>query len=216
MLFRSPNTNIVEVGDLVHLGTFGTNLNYRFDYIQRDAIVTAVFPRSEELRILLKLDGKVVREYYTYEPQYSSVFVEEEFNEIEFIVTNLYGVPEEEFINDAFIEFPETYFADWYSNMQDQFVSDFKIDTNRFSGSFVSTKEQWMVTSIAYDEGWTVRVNDEPVEIEKVNGGFIGFKIPSGSLEIEAEFFPNTLKIGSAISFVSLIVLFLIKTKHWL
>lgn len=214
--YEDENTNVIESGELVHLGSFGTNLIYKFDQIQKDAIVSTVLPRSEELRILLKLDGNIVREYYSYEPQYSSVFVEEAFDEIEFIVTNLYGVPEEEFINEAYIEFPETYFYEWYSDIEDRFVTNFEIDNNRFSGDFVSKKEQWMVTSIAYDDGWSVRVNDEVVEIEKVNGGFIGFKIPSGTLRIEAEYFPESLKVGLSVTFVSLIILFLIKTKHWL
>ena len=102
------------------------------------------------------------------------------------------------------------------SEIEDRFVTNFEIDNNRFSSDFVSKKEQWMVTSIAYDDDWSVRVNDEVVEIEKVNGGFIGFKIPSGTLRIEAEYFPKSLKVGSSITLVSLIILFLIKTKHWL
>lgn len=214
--YEDNNEQIKEVGNLEHLGSFGTNFIYTFDQVQSNVIVSTVLPRSEELRILLKLDGNIVREYYSYEPQYSSVFVEEAFNEVEFIVTNLYGVPEEEFINEAYIEFPEAYFNEWYSSFTHDFVSDFKIENNHFSGSFVSDKEQWMVTSIAYDEGWTVRINNEIVDVEKVNGGFIGFKIPKGTLNIEADYFPESLKVGISISIASFVLLFLIKNKHWL
>ncbi len=221
LMYQVVRYNDVDVtprntSNIEHLSSFGTNYSHKFEQIQSKAIVSTVLPRSEELRILFKLDGQVVREYYSYEPQYSSVYVEESFNEVEFTVTNLYGVPEEEFINEAYIEFPEEYFDQWYESISHDFIKGFEIGTNYFRGNFDSNKEQWMVTSIAYDKGWSVRINGELVEVEKVNGGFIGFKIPSGELRIEAQYFPDALKLGALISLISFVFLFLIKSKRWL
>ncbi|MDP3441363.1 MAG: YfhO family protein, partial [Ignavibacteria bacterium] len=162
------------------------------------------------------LDGEVIRDFYSYEPQYSSVYVKEDFNELKIEVTNLYGVPEEEFINTASIEYPETYFEDWYKWLSKSFVENIKLSNNSFSGSFSSDKEQWIVTSIAYDKNWKVFVNDKQVEVEKVNGGFIGFKVQSGVLKIQGTYFPEELKVGLIISIVSLIIIFLTKNKRWI
>jgi len=202
--------------DLIDLGKFETQLVKTFDTPQSKVISYAVFPRSEEVRMKFYLDGELVREFYSYEPNYSSVYVEESFDEIHFEVTNLYGVPSEEFINQAFIEYPEVSFDSWYNTLSEGFISKIEIDTNQFSGYINSTDDQWVVTSIAYDKNWKVKVNNEYVNIEKINGGFIGFRIPSGEVEINGVYFPNELLIGAGISFVSIIVLILMKTKHWI
>ncbi len=73
-----------------------------------------------------------------------------------------------------------------------------------------------MVTSIAYDSNWTVKINGEPVKVEKVNGGFIGFIIPEGNLVIEGNFYPREMTYGLIISVISLLLLILIKNKQWL
>lgn len=216
VVYNNINTIPEYPYNIDELGDFSTSFEKKFESIQENAIVSVVFPRSEEVKIIFSLDDDIIKEFYSYEPQYSSVYVKEAFNQIKVEVTNLYGVPEEEFINTIYIEYPELYFKDWYQNLSNSFVQDIKLDINEFRGSFESEKEQWIVTSIAYDKNWKILVNDIPVRVEKVNGGFIGFKVPKGNLDIYGEYFPEEIKFGLIISVTSIIIFFLIRNKHWI
>lgn len=216
ILYDDTNNTPVYPNELIDLGQFSTNLEKKFDSIQSDVIVYTTLPRSEEVKMIFSLDGQIVREYYSYEPQYSGVYIEEAFNELKLEVTNLYGVPEEEFINNAYMEYPESYFNDWYNTMSKSFVQEIVLGNNSFSGTFESDKEQWIVTSIAYDKNWKVYLNGDEVEVEKVNGGFVGFKIPKGNILITGSYFQKEILYGLFISIISIISVFLIKTKHWI
>lgn len=214
--YDSKDNTPIYSSDLINLGTFENSLTKIFESPQKNVIAYSVFPRSEEIKMTFYLDGVIVREFYSYEPNYSSVYVEETFNEIIFEVTNLYGVPSEEFINQAFIEYPDIKFDSWYNTISKGFVNQIEIGANRFSGYINSDAEKWVVTSIAYDKNWKIKVNNEYVNVEKINGGFIGFKIPSGPVKINAEYFPNELLIGFGISIFSIMALILMKSKHWI
>ena len=57
-----------------------------------------------------------------------------------------------------------------------------------------------------YDEGFTATVNGEKAEIELVNGGFMAVYCDAGQdIEIEFSYMPKGLRIGMAISIISLI-----------
>ena len=131
-------------------------------------------------------------------------------------VSNLYGVPEEEFVNEVFIEYPKVDFMNWYEGFERQFVNDINLGNNEFSAEYDSEYEQWIVTSIAYDKNWNVEVNGEDVVVEKVNGGFIGFRIPKGHVIIKGNYFPKETIIGSGVSLLSIGIIILIKNKHWI
>lgn len=64
--------------------------------------------------------------------------------------------------------------------------------------------------SVPYDEGWTATVNGEPVDIEKVNVGFMAVRVP-GNTESTIKFRYQTpfLKTGCIIAAGSFIVLIL-------
>lgn len=200
---------------LIKLGDFENELVYKFDTIQRNVIAYVVFPRSEEVMMTFKLDGLIVREFYSYEPQYSSVYVTEAFDEVVFTVTNLYGVPSEEFINTAFLENPAS-IETWYDLKSKGFVENIEIGNNSFSGYLNSTQEQWVVTSIAYDKHWIVKLNGEKVDVEKVNGGFLGFKVDQGEVYIEGQYQPSTVYKSFALTLSTVGLIFLIKSKRWI
>lgn len=200
--------------ELIHLGDFGTSLDYRFDSVQTDALFYVSFPRSEEVKMTFMLNGETVKTYYSYEPNYSSVYVTENFDQILFEVTNLYGVPESEFINSAFIEYPFDVYDEWYVDLMENASSDVQLGTNTFNGTINSKRDAWVVTSIAYDKNWNVIVNGTAVETSKVNGGFIGFKVKAGENRIEAVYKPKSFYIGLGVSFISIIILALLEFRR--
>lgn len=195
-----PNT-------LFNIGNFGTKLNYKFETKQSHAIVYVSYPRSEEVSIELYLDDQLVEKFYSYEPSYSSIYTTKSFNQINVSVSNLYGVPEDEFINTAYIEYPNETYPNWHNSLTKEASSDIELLNNAFKASLTLAKEKWIVTSIAYDDNWNIEVNGQKVDIKKVNGGFIGFKGVAGLNQIEAHYFPRILIVASII-FISSLILF--------
>lgn len=210
------NDSVLKVeysSTLEKLGEFENELIKKFDVIQQNVIAYVVLPRSEEVRMTFKLNGEVVREFYSYEPNYSSVYVTEAFDEAVFAVTNLYGVPSEEFVNNAYLEVPSN-FEEWYVEKSEGFVENIVIGSNYFSGNLKSKDKQWVVSSIAYDKNWVIKVNGETVRVDKVNGGFLGFQVDEGNLLIEGFYQPFNIYISLGLSLISIFVLFLIKNKR--
>jgi uncharacterized membrane protein YfhO len=198
------------------LSTFQTDYQHKFTEKMKDVIVTVAFPRSEEVLINLLLDGNIVDTHYSYEPQYSSLYSEVEFDEISVHVSNLYGVPAEEFVNTVYIEQPIAHMDDWYNEFKQSFPITSKLELNRFRVEINTESESWFVSSIAYDPDWNVTLNGERVDFQRVNGGFIGFKLPKGEYVIEGNFFPRKIIYGFVISLVSILGYFLIQTKRWI
>lgn len=194
------------------LGTFYTDYTVKFDEALNAQVIYVLFPRSEEVRVQFYDQGTLVKEFYSYEPQYVSAYCESYFDEIVVKVTNLYGVPEEEFVNTVYIQDPETFIQDWYSQKTAD-LFDIKLAVNSFTASGTSLKSQYFVTSIAYDDNWNIKVNGEKVKLEKVNAGFIGFRIPEGNVQIEASYFPIELIQGGFVSFLGVLYLSYLKIK---
>ncbi|SFG19560.1 YfhO family protein [Oribacterium sp. WCC10] len=82
----------------------------------------------------------------------------------------------------------------------------------------ITTKEGgFMMTSIPYDEGWTVYVDGVKTKLTKVKEAFAGVKLSAGSHKVEMRYFPRGLKAGMIISLLSLATLFVISwfTKRY-
>ncbi len=68
----------------------------------------------------------------------------------------------------------------------------------------------YIVTSIPYDEGFTVLIDDKEIEYEKVNKSFLGFKIDKGTHNIKITYASPWFKEGKIISLISIIAIILI------
>ncbi len=59
--------------------------------------------------------------------------------------------------------------------------SDISFENNRITAHFTAEdKAQLVFFSIPYEDGWSATVNGLPVEIEKVNVGFMAVRVPAG------------------------------------
>lgn len=76
---------------------------------------------------------------------------------------------------------------------------------NTLTGTITIHQPSYLFFSIPYDEGWKLTVNGEPKAYESVQGGFIGLFLEDGDYEISLTYLPPGFKIGSIISFISLI-----------
>ena len=80
-------------------------------------------------------------------------------------------------------------------------IADFKIDDKgNFTAKTNYTEDELVVFSIPYDGGWSCKINGEPAEIEKVNGGFMAVYVKAGENELSFEYQTMGLKEGTLLS----------------
>ncbi len=91
------------------------------------------------------------------------------------------------------------YFSDCL-NRKSMACSDFTYHSYGFTAHFTADKERLIFFSVPYENGWTATVNGQPVDVEKVNIGFMAVKVPAGSSEIIFHYQTPGLKTGAMIS----------------
>lgn len=77
-------------------------------------------------------------------------------------------------------------------------------------GSINLKKAGYFIFTIPYDKGYTIYVDNKEVEIEKVSGGFIGFKIDEGYHDIHLTFEAPYARIGRIISLFGIVILIIL------
>ena len=60
-----------------------------------------------------------------------------------------------------------------------------------------------MFTSIPYDEGWSVKVDGEKIQPEKIADAFIGISLQKGEHKIEMSYCPKGFLIGMVLTGIS-------------
>lgn len=94
-------------------------------------------------------------------------------------------------------------------------ISSFKEDC--ITASVSSDSEQTVFTSIPYDEGWHVYVNDREVSTFKIGNALLGFDLDAGDHEIVLKYKIPYFNLGLFISFSCLVMLsleiYLLKRK---
>ena len=66
-------------------------------------------------------------------------------------------------------------------------------------------KDKTIYTSIPYDKGWKVYVNNKEIKTFKINNSLLGFDLNKGKNKIELKYVPNNLDIGLSISITTVI-----------
>ncbi|MGN0651048.1 MAG: YfhO family protein, partial [Oscillospiraceae bacterium] len=75
-------------------------------------------------------------------------------------------------------------------------VIQFSVNNSGFTAMTNYDRERLVAFSVPYDSGWSAKVSGEPVEIEKVNGGFMGIRVGAGVKEIEFTYTTPGLSLG--------------------
>jgi hypothetical protein len=76
--------------------------------------------------------------------------------------------------------------------------------------------ERLLATSIVWSKGWSARAGDRPLQVLKVNGAFVGVRVPGDASRVELRFLPPGLTAGCLAFGVSgLGVLFLLPRRYW-
>lgn len=67
-----------------------------------------------------------------------------------------------------------------------------------------------IMLSIPFDEGWSATLNQQEVKLFQVHGGLTGFILPGGDQAIELAYTPPGMRLGAAITVLSLLLYFLL------
>jgi len=82
-------------------------------------------------------------------------------------------------------------------------ITDFS--ENEILGNINLDKDKTIYTSIPYDKGWKIFVNNKEINTFKINNSLLGFDLKKGENNIILKYLPNNLDIGLGISITSLI-----------
>ena len=93
----------------------------------------------------------------------------------------------------------------------------FEYATNGFTAKINLENENLVFFSVPHAKGWTATVNGKPVDIERVNYGFMAVKAEVGENIIEFNYEPDGLRVGLYISIcgVLLLIVYLIIAKRF-
>lgn len=97
-------------------------------------------------------------------------------------------------------------------------MKDIQINDNKLTGNINVTNDGYMVLSIPYDKNFIVKIDDNVVDYELVNSGFIGFKINKGYHSIELTYVNNKKTLGivsSSIGLLGLLILLIFSLKKY-
>lgn len=70
----------------------------------------------------------------------------------------------------------------------DDGVSQFSVNKKGFTAISTFDSERLVMFSVPFDKGWSAYIDGEEVGIEKINGGFMALRVPSGISEISFEY----------------------------
>lgn len=91
-------------------------------------------------------------------------------------------------------------------------INNLKIDkkSSEITGVTKTNNDSYVITSIPYDEGFSVYVDDKKVDYELVNSAFLGFKVDKGTHDIKIKYESPWLNYGIMLSVFGFILTILI------
>lgn len=98
-----------------------------------------------------------------------------------------------------------------YNNLLANGVLEYtSFDESRFSGTITAAANQILYTSIPYDEGWSVYIDDvkmDPADYIQIGGALLAVPISAGEHTVRFEYSPRGLGIGVVLMVISLLIL---------
>lgn len=101
----------------------------------------------------------------------------------------------------------ETAYADGMAALSQNELTVDRFTGNHLSGSIQTAKDGILMTSIPYDEGWTVTVDGATVPTFGVNSGLLAFDVTTGNHTVSLTYTPKGFIVGVGISIASILIL---------
>lgn len=84
-----------------------------------------------------------------------------------------------------------------------------KLNYRGLTGQYTSAKSTWLGSNIPYSTGWQADVNGHAVAVKRINGGFVGLKVPAGqSQKVVLQYQTPGLKLGLVLSISAWLIFF--------
>lgn len=97
-------------------------------------------------------------------------------------------------------------FKKFYELLSDGFLEVEKYNETYIEGNMSAKNNQIAFSTIAYDEGWRVLVDDKKVNTYKVLDSYLAFDINEGKHNVKLIYYPKGMKNGIIISVISLVI----------
>lgn len=108
------------------------------------------------------------------------------------------------------MEFLDDQFGQAYSILSNQSMHMTKFSDTKIEGTITAMKDGVFMTSIPYDEGWTVYANGEKVETCRILESFLGVELPKGDYTIKMVYQCPGLMKGLITTLFGILCFFLI------
>lgn len=105
------------------------------------------------------------------------------------------------------------WYEDWYQETLKQSAVQVEWTENSIQGIIALEEASSIFTSIPYDQGWTLYVDNQKQDYFMADNGFIGFELDSGKHKVRFNFYPRGLNLGGIITLLSFMVLTLLSFK---
>lgn len=186
-------------------------INYQVSVPAGKQAYYSLFPTN--FGALKSSTAKVTTQNVSYETQigitgqYYNLGYFKEDSIVQFSVA-FYGTDEIELINPPVVLLDIPNYDAAMNSISDKGV-DFIVNGRKATAHVETPEEQVMFTTIPFDKGWTVKIDNKEVTTKDFQDGFLMFKVPSGVHDIELSFLPPGLIIG-VICFVGSTGIFII------
>ncbi len=95
-------------------------------------------------------------------------------------------------------------FKEFYDEIKDEALNVKRYSDTLIEGDVNVNDDKLMFTTISYDDGWTVYVDDKKVKTKKVMDAYLAFDIDEGKHNIKLVYYPKGMTLGVIITGISL------------
>lgn len=200
--------SFIDTLELVTILPIDTYRTYEFDEPIKDVTLYLEVFGLPNTKITTYLDNKIVNSYDLWQFNYIDIPVYDYIDRIDIEAEDIYGYGTE---IPLYIEKHDSSYGDTFDRITQDHFTDVIFRKDLISANItISNQTKTVFTSIPYDIGWSVYVNGEKIDYEKVQLGFIGFELSPGSYFIEFKYKIPYLNLGIYISFISIVLFILI------
>lgn len=97
-------------------------------------------------------------------------------------------------------------FTQMYNILKQNVINITKFNEKDIEANINLNKNMSIFTSIPYDDGWKIFVNNKLIKTYKINNSLLGFDLKKGNNNIKIVYTPKYLNVGILISIISLII----------
>lgn len=100
----------------------------------------------------------------------------------------------------------DSVFKNFYKEISSGLLNVTKYSDTLIEGDITAKKGEIAFSTISYDNGWKVFVDDKEVKTYKLANAYLGFPLKEGKHKVKLVYYPDKMKLGIFISTISLII----------